>query len=587
MDRKRFARMLSDMAEMLELSGANQFKVRAYENGARALMEFGGDLDEGVATGALRKVPGIGDTIFAHAAELVRTGRIAYHDELRAKYPQGLSDCLRIPRLGASKLRTLHQALGVDSLESLEAACLDGRVAGLKGFGPKSRDHILRGIAAVRAASGFFLYPAARARADRLVKELSATGLARSVAVAGGVRRHSEVVAGVDLVAASDRPVDLALSFCTLPEVVEVADSAAPAPSVRFLDGLPATLAIAPPGAFPAALLHATGSAAHLDALRGHARRQGLRLEPLGLFGGDGSPVEFGDEESVYAALGLPPIPPVLREGSGEVEAAAAGTLPRLVRAEDLRGLIHVHTDAPDGRESLETMVASTRDAGYSWVAITDHSRTAGYAGGLTEERVLAQREQIRELRRRMDGFRIFHGTEADILADGAIDFGDEFLGELDVVVASVHSRFGLGRSEQTERLIRAVRNPRVAVLGHPTGRLLLARDGLDADMEAVIDAAAESGCAIEVNGSPRRLDLDWRLVRRAVARGVRIAIDPDAHAIRELRYALYGVGIAAKGWTTPDAVLNALDADAFSAWLTARRGGPTPESRDRLVRDG
>ena len=528
------------------------------------------------------RCPASGDTIFSHAAELVRTGRIAYYDELRAKYPQGLSDCLRIPRLGARKLRTLHEALGVDSLESLEAACLDGRVAALKGFGPKSRDHILRGIAAVRAASGFFLYPAARARADRLVEALSATGFARSVAAAGGVRRDSEVVAGIDLVAASEQPVDLALAFCTLPEVVEVSESAAPAPSVRFLDGLPATLAIVPPSAFPAALLHATGSAAHLEALRGHASRQGLRLEPLGLFGRDDAPMELADEDAVYAALGLPPIPPSIREGSGEVEAAAAGTLPRLVRAEDLRGLIHVHTDASDGRESLETMVTSTRDAGYSWVAITDHSRTAGYAGGLTEERVLAQREQIRALRRRMGGFRIFHGTEADILADGSIDFGDDFLAELDVVVASVHSRFGLGRSEQTERLIRAVRNPRVAVLGHPTGRLLLAREGLDADMEAVIDAAAESGCAIEVNGSPRRLDLDWRLVRRAVARGVRIAIDPDAHAIRELRYALYGVGIAAKGWTTPDAVLNALDADAFSAWLEARRGGPTPESRDR-----
>jgi len=566
---------------MLELAGANQFKVRAYENGARAVMEFPGDLDEAVATGALRKVPGIGDTIFGHAAELVRTGRIAYYDELRASYPPGLTDCLRIPRLGARKLRTLHQELGVDSLEALEAACLDGRVAALKGFGPKSRDHILRGIAMVRAAAGLFLFPAALARAERLGEALRATGLASEVVVAGGVRRRSEVVDALALVAASERPVDLALAFCTLPEVVEVAESAPPAPSVRFLDGLPAALAIVPPAAFPGALLHATGSAAHLDALRARAVSRGLRLEPLGLLRGD-EPVPAASEDAIYAALGLPPIPPELREGTGEVEAAESGELPRLVRREDLRGLIHVHTDASDGRETLETMVRATRDAGYSWVAITDHSRTAGYAGGLTEERVRAQREEIRALRRRVDGFRIFHGTEADILADGAIDFGDEFLGELDVVVASVHSRFGLGRAEQTERLIRAVRNPRVAVLGHPTGRLLLARDGLDADMEAVIDAAAESGCAIEVNGSPRRLDLDWRLVRRAVARGVRIAIDPDAHSVRELGYAAYGVGIAAKGWTGAGQVLNALDADGLSAWLAARRGGPTPESADR-----
>ena len=566
---------------MLEISGANQFKVRAYENGARAVMEYPGDLAEAVATGALRKVPGIGDTIFSHAAELVRTGRIAYYDELRAQYPPGLTDCLRIPRLGARKLRTLHQELGVDSLEALEAACLDGRVAALKGFGPKSRDFLLRGIAMVRAAAGLFLSPAARARSDRLVDALRATALASEVAAAGGVRRRSEVVDGLALVAASDRPVDLALAFCTLPEVVEVLEASPPAPSVRFLDGLPATLAIVPAHAFPAALLHATGSSAHLEGLGERASARGLLLEPLALRRGD-APLPLESEDAIYAALGLPTIPPELREGTGEIEAAEAGTLPRLVRREDLRGLIHVHTDASDGRETLETMVSATRNAGYSWVVITDHSRSAGYAGGLTEERVRAQGEEIRALRKRMDGFRIFHGTEADILADGSIDFGDEFLGELDVVVASVHSRFGLGRAEQTERLIRAVRNPRVAILGHPTGRLLLARKGLEADMEAVIDAAAESGCAIEVNGSPRRLDLDWRLVRRAVDRGVRIAIGPDAHSVRELEYADNGVGVAAKGWTTAGAALNALDADGLTAWLETRRGGPTPESRGR-----
>jgi DNA polymerase (family 10) len=292
--------------------------------------------------------------------------------------------------------------------------------------------------------------------------------------------------------------------------------------------------------------------------------------------------VGVGAEPEIYEALGLAYVEPELREGQGEVAAAAAGRLPDLVERRHLRGCIHVHTDASDGRDGLTTMLSAARDAGYGYVAFTDHSRSAGYAGGLSEERVLAQRDEIRAARRAMPEMRIFHGTEADILADGTIDYGDEFLAEFDLVVASVHSRFRLSREEQTARLIRAVRNPRVSVLGHPTGRLLLSREGISADMEAVIDAAAESGCALEVNGSPHRLDLDWRLVRRAVERGATISIDPDAHATRELGYASYGVGIARKGWVTPERVLNARGADELAAWLSKRRGGPIPETQDR-----
>ncbi len=434
----------------------------------------------------------------------------------------------------------------------------------------------------VRATEGLFLYPAARARGEALVSALRASGLAGEISLAGSLRRRREIVRDVDIVASSTRPEEVAAAFRALPEVFEVIGSGPTKTSVRFLDGLCADLRVVSPEDFPAALLYFTGSREHNTELRGRARKRGWKLNEYGLFTDGENRVPAGSEEDIYAALGLAYVEPELREGLGEIEAAADGTLPVLVRDEDVRGLIHVHTDASDGRDTLETMALAARDAGYGYVAFTDHSKSAGYAGGLSEERVRAQREEIRALRKRLPDFRIFHGTEADILADGSIDYGDEFLGEFDLVVASIHSRFQLSREEQTARLVKAVRNPFVSVLGHPTGRLLLSRDGVEADMEAVIDAAAESGCALEVNGSPHRLDLDWRLVRRAVARGAPIAIDPDAHSTRELAYTGYGVGIARKGWAGPADVLNARGPDELAAWLEARRGRALPESRDR-----
>ena len=583
MERKEIARVLAEIAGMLELAGANPFKVRAYENGARAILGFGGDVTEAVRSRELRAVKGIGETIFANVETLVTTGSLPVYDELRAAFPPGLRECLRVPGLGAKRVKALYDAIGVDSLSSLERACVEGRLTGIRGFGPKSARNILRGIGLVRVSSGRFLYSAARARADDLVSALAATGLASRISVAGSLRRRLEVVGDVDLVAASERREEFSAEFRSLPDVVEVIGSGDTKTSVRFFDGLAADLRVVAEDAFPAALIYFTGSKEHNTALRGRAKRMGLLLNEYGLFQEtDGSPVEADSEAAIYAALGLAWIEPELREDQGEIPAAENGTLPTLVSDGDLRGVIHVHTTASDGRHSLEEMAQAAREAGYRYVAFTDHSKTAAYAGGLTESRVLEQREEIRALRGRFPDLRIFHGTEADILADGSIDYGDEFLENFDLVVASVHSRFGLSAEEQTARLIRAVRNPRVAILGHPTGRLLLSREGLSADMERVIDAAAESGCALEINGSPHRLDLDWRLARRAVERGAALAIDPDAHSTRGLADTAYGVGIARKAWAGPAAVLNARGPEEFAAWLERRRGSPIPESRDR-----
>jgi DNA polymerase (family X) len=582
-ERKEIARILHEVAGMLELAGANSFKVRAYENAARAILTYEGDLAEAVRSGELRNVPGIGSTIFGNVETLMTTGELPVYEELRATFPAGLRDCLRVPRLGAKKVKTLFETLGVDSLEALERACLDGRLAGIRGFGPKSVQSILKGIGFVRGSAGRFLYGVASARAQAIAFALEATGLSTRVAVAGSLRRRLEVVKDLDLVAASESPQELARWFRSLGEVEEVIGSGDTKTSVRFYDGLAADLRVVSEEAFPAAFLYFTGSKEHNTALRGRAKRMGLLLNEYGLFADDGRERLAADTEAaIYARLGLAWIEPELREGSGEIEAAEKGTLPALVADADLRGVIHVHTTASDGRDTLETMALAARDAGYRYVAFTDHSKTAGYAGGLSEERVLAQGEQIRALRRRLPDLRIFHGTEADILADGSIDYGDEFLDHFDLVVASVHSRFGLSAEEQTVRLIRAVRNPRVAILGHPTGRLLLSREGLAADMERVIDAAAESGCALEINGTPHRMDLDWRLARRAVERGVPLAIDPDAHSIAGLADTAYGVGMARKAWAGPDAVLNARGPEEFVAWLQQRRGGPIPESLDR-----
>lgn len=571
------ARILEEIAAMLELKGENPFKVRAYENGARAVLGFDGDLDEAVRTGELRSVRGIGAGLFSNIKTLVETGALPYHAELRAAFPPGLRECLRIPGFGARKAKQLHQAIGIDSLGSLEKACQDGSVAGVKGFGPRSAEKILKSIAVMRASAGYHHYHRARARAEDALAALR--GLAENLEIAGSLRRLREVIRDIDLVATAREPAALTAAFRELPGVTEVTADGPTKVSVRFHDGLSADLRVVAPEEFPAALLYFTGSKEHNTALRGRARRMGLKLNEYGLYAGDEErPVPCATEADIYRALGLAYIEPELREGLGEIEAAERGELPVLVQASDLRGLIHVHTTESDGRGSLEEMVGAMRQAGYAYAAITDHSQTASYAGGLTPDRVRAQREEIRALRRRVPDFRIFHGTEADILADGSIDYGDAFLHIFDVVVASVHSRFGLSREEQTQRLIRAVRNPFVSILGHPTGRLLLSREPIAVDAEAVIDAAAASGCAIEMNCNPHRLDLDWRLGRRAVDRGVLIAIDPDAHSVRELELVPYGIGIARKGWVTPKATLNARSAAELERWLTARRGVPLAE---------
>ncbi|MEP6470773.1 MAG: DNA polymerase/3'-5' exonuclease PolX, partial [Acidobacteriota bacterium] len=537
MDRNEVARVLEEIAAMLELKGENPFKVRAYDAGARAIRGFTGNLAEAVRTRELLSVPGIGSGLFSNIATLFSNGTLPYYDELRASFPPGLRECLRIPGFGARKAKLLHAELGIDSLAALEQACREGKVGGVRGFGPKTEERILRGIEMLRTTTGLHRYSAVRRRAEDIAAALLSAGVASRVEVAGSLRRRREVVGNIDLVAASDQPANAARAFREVAGISELVHADESEISLRLGEGLVARLALAPEDEFAAALLYFTGSKEHYAELVLRAKKRRRTLDRTGVFAGTGRTkrLPVSTEAEIYGHLGLPFIEPELREGDGEVEAAARGELPRLLDASDIRGLIHVHTTESDGRASLPEMVGAAHDAGYSWVVITDHSQIAGYAGGLAPDRVLRQREAIRALQTELPDFRIFHGTEADILADGSIDYGDDFLETFDVVVASIHSRFGLPRDEQTRRLIRAVENPRVTVLGHPTGRLLLTRKGIDADMEAVLTAAGRAGCAVEINGSPHRLDLDWRFCRHALAAGVVFSIGPDAHSVAEL----------------------------------------------------
>jgi len=553
------AARLDEIGQLLRIARENEFKSRAYARAAKALSTYRGDLAEAVADGSLRNVPGIGPAIFEKVAVLVTTGGLPYLDALRARFPASLSALFRVPGLGAKKVEMLRETLGISSLAELEAACRDGRLETVSGFGPASRRKILAGIAFARRAAVRRPYSEALALATRLREVLAGSGLVSAAEIAGEVRRGCETADTASIVAATDAPGDVFALLGALSSSEGEATREARRFSSTFPGGLRAVVRACPASEFGNALLSETGAPVHAEEVLRRAAARGV-------------PVSGAREEEIYAAAGLRFVPPELREGRGEIEAAAAGTLPRLVEATDVRGLFHVHTTASDGADSLEEMVSAAAASGFEYVAITDHSKIAGYAHGLDERRVESQHAEIDRLQKGFPRIAILKGTEADILPDGGIDFGDDFLGRFDVVIASVHSRFDLPEKEQTRRLVRAAENPRVSILGHLTGRLLLRREGIAIDLSRVLDAAAASGCAIEINGSPRRLDLDWRFHREAVSRGIPLAIDPDAHSIAELEYYRHGVRVARKGWVEAKDVLNCRPAAAVKKWIRNRR---------------
>ncbi len=571
MDKKQVAAVLEEIAALLELQGENPFKSRAYLAAARAIEAAGQEPPDLVETGALKDLKGIGEALAEKITELVRTGRMRYHEEQRAKFPPGLLDLLQVPGLGPKKVKAVYERLGVGTLADLEAACRVGKVAHLEGFGAKTQENILRGIERLRSHAGRFLLSDALPLALDLWAALASHPAARRVEVAGSLRRRRETVNDIDLIASATDPAALMRGFTTHPLVAAILAHGPTKASVRLKTSIQADLRVVAEAEFPFALHHSTGSMEHNEAMRNRAIARGLKMNEYGLFEGE-TPLPCRDEAAIFERLGLAYIPPELREDLGEIEAAERGALPALVEEGDLTGTFHCHTTWSDGLNSLEEMAAAARQMGYAYLGIADHSEAAKYAGGLTRQQVAEQHAAIERLNGTFRDFRLLKGIEADILADGALDYDGETLRRFDYVVASVHSRFTMDASTMTARLLKALSHPKVTMLGHVSGRLLLQREPYLFDLEAVLQAAARHGVVVEINANPRRLDLDWRHLRRARELGVLLAINPDAHSTEGLRDIAYGVGVARKGWCTKSDILNARPLPEVLAFLARRK---------------
>ncbi|HZM27658.1 MAG TPA: DNA polymerase/3'-5' exonuclease PolX [Gemmatimonadales bacterium] len=574
MDKKAVAQVLEQIASFMELKGDNPFRIRAFRTAARALAGIPGELGEALQDGSLASTRGIGPAILQIIGELASTGRSSMLEELREQVPPGLVEMLSIAGLGVAKIRQIHDLLDIDSLPELEAAALDGRLAKLPRFGAKTSENILRGIAYLRQATIYRLSHHAAEEAAALKEALEKLpGVLRAI-IAGDVRRRAELVKDVVLVVEAEvPPAELFERLGRLPGVHEFAGQDERRVTLRFAGGASAQIIVTTPVNLGAVLVQATGSETHLEALAKHAAAKGYDLSGAALWRGHEF-VPTPSEGELYRALALAEIPPELREGRGEVEAAAAGKIPVLVERAQLRGLLHCHTNYSDGSNTVEEIALGCRSVGYSYVGLTDHSQAAAYAGGLAAEDLARQAEEVDAANKRLDGIRVLKGIEADILVDGSIDYDAAVLARLDFVIASIHSRFNLNAAEMTTRMLAAMDNPYVTIIGHPTGRLLLSREPYDVDLDALFEKAASRGVAMEINADPHRLDLDWRVLRRAREAGVTISIGADAHNVSSIGNVEYGVGMARKGWLGPNDILNARPLEEFLEFVAQRRTG-------------
>ncbi|HYF83235.1 MAG TPA: DNA polymerase/3'-5' exonuclease PolX [Clostridia bacterium] len=567
MDKRDIVQILEEIALLLDLKGENPFKIKAYVNAARSIELLDGDLKSYINEGKLDDIKGVGKAITEKLTELVTTGRLEYYEELKKSIPVGLLEMLTIPGVGPKKVKVLYEKLDVKSIGELEYACIENRLLSLAGFGKKTQENILKGIMHVKTYKGQHLFGDVYQEAMAVKETLLANPITKECDLGGSLRRRKEVVKDIDIVASTTQPAKLMDYYTSLPQVEEVVSKGETKSTVRLKSGINMDLRVVDIKEFPYALNHFTGSKEHNTAIRHRAKAMGIKVNEYGLFRGE-ELLPCNSEEEIYRVLGLRYIPPELRENTGEIEAAEKEELPELLTRKDIKGTFHMHTVYSDGSGSIEEMVEEAIRLGFQYIGITDHSRAAYYARGLNIDEVKRQVEEIDAINQRHKNFRVFKGIESDILPDGSLDYDDEVLKLFDFVIAAVHSNFKMEKDRMTERLVNALKNRYTIMLAHPTGRILLAREEYELDINAVIDAAAEYGKVVEINADPHRLDLDWRNLKYAKEKGVKISINTDAHSIQGLSNISYGVGIARKGWLEKQDVINTMDIAEMERFL-------------------
>ena len=550
------AAVFNQIADLLEIQGANPFRVRAYRRGAASLESLTDNIEAIVQQGAVRNISGIGDDLEKKIVEYLQSGRMEFHEQLKHEVPLGLVKMVEIPSVGPKTAKQIYDQFRIQTIEELEALCRTDSLLGVPGFKKKTIENILRGIELYRRRRGNYLLGKAVPIATQICRYLEPH--AERVSYAGSLRRMKEVVHDIDILAASTSPEQTMKAFLGMPLIDSVLAQGGTKASLRVQDDLQVDLRVIEPRSWGAAMHYFTGSKAHNIRMRERAIKLGLKLNEYGLFDGTDQYIAGADEKDIFEKLGLPFIPPVLREDQGEMEAAAAGKLPNIVELPDIQGDLHMHTTWSDGKYSTEEMIEAARKRGYKYVAITDHSKSLGVAGGLSDDDLMKHMEEIRSIGSKYADIRVLAGTEVDIRLDGTLDYSDELLGKLDFVVASVHSGFKQSRSELTARVVRAMQSPYVRVIGHPTGRLLGDRDPYEIDFEEVMKEAARTRTCLEVNSNFHRLDLNDVHCRKARDMGVHVIISTDSHNYDDLLNLPYGVATAQRGWIEKDRVLNA-----------------------------
>jgi DNA polymerase (family 10) len=573
MRNSEIARLFNEIADFLEVKDENPFRIRAYRRAAQAVEGLSEDIEAIARRGALLDVPGIGKDLAAKIEEHLAGGKVEYLEDLRKEIPAGVIELMRIHGVGPKTAKHLYEEAGVDSVEKLEELAKAHKLAGLPGIKAKTEENILKGIAVWHSGRERMPLGTALLLAETILGRLRGLKEVDQIEAAGSLRRMRETVKDIDILITSNKPARVMDVFVGLPNVVEVLAHGETKSSVRLRESIAVDLRVVEPDSFGAALLYFTGSKQHNIRVRELAQRKGLKVSEYGVFNEKTNRRVAGKTEAeVYQVVGLPFIPPELREDGGEIEAALEQRLPTLVSLSDIRGDLQMHTTWSDGAHSLAELAGGVRAKGYQYMAVTDHSKSATVAGGMKDDQVLRMIAEVRALNKKMKGFHVLAGCEVDIRGDGTLDFSDEILRQLDLALVSVHSRFKMSREEMTARIVRAVQHPLVHLLGHPTGRLIGERGAYEVDMEAVLSAAKTAGTAVEINASPSRLDLNDLHARRAKDLGIPIAINTDAHTIGQLDMMRFGVSVARRGWLTPKDVVNTWPEKQLVSWLEKKR---------------